>query len=58
MIAKFKALPWGVKVATIFLFTICLIVFLAAPMFMVVICGISGLIVSILRIIHYLEFGN
>jgi hypothetical protein len=58
MIENFKALPFGVQVATIFLFAICLVLFVMAPMFMVVVCGISGLLVSILRIIHYLETGE
>jgi hypothetical protein len=58
MIAKFKALPWGVQVATIFLFTICLSLFVLVPMFMVIMCGIGGLILSFLRIGHYLENGN
>jgi hypothetical protein len=58
MIENFKALPFGVKVATIFLFAICLSLFVVAPFFMVIFGGIIGLIVSVLRIVHYLETGE
>jgi hypothetical protein len=58
MIEKFKALPRGVQVATLFLVAICLSLFVVAPMFMVIFGGLGGLILSILRIVHYLENGN
>jgi hypothetical protein len=55
---KIKSMPWGVKVAAVFLLAV-----YVAMCFMVPMIGLGlgigiGTILAIMRVAHYLHFGN
>ena len=58
MIKQIKSMPWGVKVAVVFLIAV-----YVAMCFMVPMIGLGlgvglGTILAIMRVAHYFQFGN
>jgi hypothetical protein len=53
-----KDTPWGVTVAIVFLFTVFVTMFVMAPVATLIVGGLIGVVLSILRIGHYLTYGN
>jgi hypothetical protein len=58
LIELIKGTPWGVVVAIVFLFTVCVTMFIIAPVAMLIVGGLIGVVLSISRVGHYLTHGN
>jgi hypothetical protein len=55
---RFKDIPWGVWVAAVFLLAVYVLMCLMAPMVGLGLGVGIGTILSILRVVHYLNYGN
>ena len=53
-----KDTPWGVTVAIVFLITVFVTLCFVAPVATLIVGGLIGVVLSILRIGHYLTYGN
>jgi hypothetical protein len=51
-----KDTPWGVVVAIVFLFTVFVTMFVMAPVAMLFLGGLIGVVLSLLRISHYITY--
>jgi hypothetical protein len=58
MKTQFKDVPWDVKVAAVFLLAVYVLMCLMAPMVGLGLGVGIGTILSILRVVHYLNYGN
>ena len=58
MKTQFKDVPWGVWVAAVFLLAVYVLMCLMAPMVGLALGVGVGSILSILRVIHYLQYGD
>jgi hypothetical protein len=56
LIELIKDTPWGVVVAIVFLFTVFVTMFVMAPVAMLFLGGLIGVVLSILRISHYITY--
>jgi hypothetical protein len=56
MIEQIKSMPWGVKVAAVFLLAVYVAMCFIVPMVGLVLTVIIGTILSILRVVHYLNY--
>lgn len=58
MKTRMKDMPWGVYVAAVFLLAVYVLMCLMAPMVGLALTVGVGTILSILRVLHYLNYGN
>ncbi len=58
MTTRFKDVPWGVYVAAVFLLAVYVLMCMMAPMVGLALTVGIGTILSILRVLHYLNYGN
>ena len=58
MIKQIKSMPWGVKVAAVFLLAVYVLMCVMVPMVGIALGIGIGTILSIIRVAHYLHFGN
>jgi hypothetical protein len=58
MIKLIKSMPWGVKVASVFLLAVYVLMCMMAPMVGLGLGVGIGTILAILRVLHYLSHGN
>lgn len=58
MKTRFKDVPWGVYVAAVFLLAVYVLMCMMAPMVGLGLGVGIGTILSILRVLHYLNYGN
>jgi hypothetical protein len=58
LIKNFKDMPWGVKVAIVFLLAVYVLMCFMAPMVGLGLTVGIGTILAIARVVHYLEHGN
>ncbi len=58
LIKEIKSCPWGVKVALLFLFLVFCVTFFLVPKLVLLIIICIGVLLSILRIDHYLKYGD
>ena len=56
LIELIKDTPWGVVVAIVFLFTVFVTMFVMAPVAMLFLGGLIGVVLSLLRISHYITY--
>lgn len=55
---RIKSMPWGVKVAALFLLTVYVTMCIMAPMVGLGLFVGVGIFLAIARVVHYLQFGN
>ena len=55
---QIKSMPWGVKVAAVFLLAVYVLMCFMAPIVGLALTVGIGTILSIARVIHYLNHGN
>jgi uncharacterized membrane protein YGL010W len=55
---RFKDIPWGVKVAAVFLLAVWVLMCFMAPIVGLALTVGIGTILSIARVLHYLSHGN
>lgn len=58
MKTDFKSVPWGVYVAVVILVLCYIMVSIAFPLVMLVLTATAAIVLSFLRICHYLMNGN
>jgi hypothetical protein len=58
MIEQIKSMPWGVKIAAVFLLAVYVLMCTMAPTVGLALTVGIGTILSIARVIHYLNHGN
>ena len=58
MIKEIKSMPWGVKVAAVFLLAVYVAMCVMVPMIGLGLGVGIGTILAAMRIFHYLHFGN
>lgn len=58
LIELIKDTPWGVTVAVVFLITVFVTLCFVAPVAMLFLGGLIGVVLSILRVLHYMNYGN
>jgi hypothetical protein len=58
MIEHIKNMPWGVKVAAVFLLAVYVLMWVMMPIIGSALTVGIGTILSIARVIHYLNHGN
>jgi hypothetical protein len=58
MKTRFKDIPWGVMVAAVFLLAVYVLMCFMAPMVGLGLGVGIGTILSIVRVVHYLNYGN
>jgi hypothetical protein len=58
MKTDFKSVPWGIYVAVVILVLCYIMVSIAFPLVMLVLTATAAIVLSFLRICHYLMNGN
>ena len=58
MIEHIKNMPWGVKVAVVFLLAVYMLMWMMMPIIGSALTVGIGTILSIARVVHYLNHGN